>query len=88
MPSESRPYRPSNGTEGEMFRAHFCEKCVKDTPSVPCGILSLTLWLQIDEKGYPKQWIEDEDGPRCTAFADHHKPRPKIIKDKRQPSLF
>lgn len=77
-------YRPSNGTEGERFMARWCEKCVKDTPSKPCRIIALTMSLGIDHKDYPPEWVEDDDGPRCTAFADHAKPSSNIIRDKRQ----
>ena len=28
----SKPYRPSNGTEGVWFEEKFCSKCEKDDP--------------------------------------------------------
>ena len=77
-------YRPSNGSEGDWFMANWCEQCVKDSESKPCRILGRTMALGIRDKGYPSEWITDDDGPRCTAFADHEKPRPTLIRDKRQ----
>lgn len=77
-------YRPSNGTEGEWFMSQWCERCVKDRPSKPCSIIGRTMGLETTEKGYPREWVTDDDGPRCTAFQDHEKPKPTIIKDKRQ----
>jgi hypothetical protein len=62
----------------------WCERCVKDTPSKPCRILGLTLAYNTRDKEYPSEWIEEDDGPRCTAFSDHRPPRQTIIKDKRQ----
>lgn len=40
--------------------------------------------LNIGEKGYPREWVEDDDGPRCTAFSDRKPDPPNIIRDKRQ----
>lgn len=81
------PYRPSNGSEGEWFMAHWCARCVKDTPSKPCRIITLTMALGLDDKGYPREWVEDDDGPRCTAFSDHKADPPSSIRDKRQIGL-
>jgi hypothetical protein len=69
---EARPYRPSNGTEGECFMEQWCHCCVLDRaardeacdPSEGCRILADAFaGLQ------PSQWIYGEDGkPRCTSF--------------------
>lgn len=65
----SEPYRPSNGTEGDCFMAQFCNNCVRDmNPDSPCRILTDTFIYSIDDPEYPKEWIEDDDGARCTAF--------------------
>jgi hypothetical protein len=67
-----KPYRPSNGTEGEVFHEAFCYQCryygdvIGKVP--PCAIQDAALALQVDDPGYPAEWIEDEEGPRCTAF--------------------
>lgn len=71
---KSRPYRPSNGTEGEGFMARFCERCVRDraarqgNPADGCEIIVATMCLQVDDPDYPTEWIVDDMGPRCTAF--------------------
>lgn len=70
----SEPYTPSNGTEAAIFWANWCERCAKDKsmsegkdwdlcePDEVCDILSNSFVKQVAE------WIEDGDGPRCTAF--------------------
>ena len=71
----SRPYRPSCGTEGADFQAHFCELCTKDAKyretldgEDGCPILASTLFLPLSDPRYPKEWVQDEQGARCTAF--------------------
>lgn len=74
----SEPYRPSNGTEGEFFQEKFCQRCVKDRAcnkpnpdwSEGCKILAATFANDIDDPDYPKEWIEDDEGARCTAFEE------------------
>lgn len=69
-------YRPSNGTEGEAFIGEFCCQCVKDRAcnnadpdyANGCPILAATFACDESDPHYPKEWIEDELGPRCTAF--------------------
>lgn len=65
----SKPYRPSNGTEGMDFMEQFCVRCKKDEDE-RCPILGRTMAYQVDEPEYPVEWIRDDDGrnPRCTAF--------------------
>ena len=65
----------------------FCDRCVKDQPNKPCRILGRTMAYEVDEKGYPREWITDDNGPRCTAFAGHVPPKPTIIHDDRQIGL-
>ena len=88
-----KKYRPSNGTEGEMFCEMFCYQCrnwVLNRPTDTYGcqkwIYDNTLFYDIDDPEYPKQWKYDTDGqPICTAFRDKsippkkRKPRPKPI---------
>ena len=83
-----QPYRPSNGSEEEWFMAGWCEKCVKDSESHSCPIIGRTMSLMEFEPGYPEEWVEDDDGPRCTAFWGHDKPEALgTINDKRQIGL-
>lgn len=72
----SRPYRPTSGTEGESFQARFCENCIHDAgfseahPERGCQILAATMAFDINDPEYPKEWIVDDDGPRCTMFKE------------------
>lgn len=84
----TKPYRPSNGDEGLWFTSQWCDRCVKDTKSKPCRIIARTMALDIDHKDYPREWVEDDDGPRCTVFSNHVKPPLTIIRDKRQEALL
>lgn len=75
----SRPYQPSNGSEGEGFHAAFCDHCARDAafretnyegdPALGCQILADSFCYSVTDPKYPKEWItDDEQGPRCTAF--------------------
>ncbi|MFP3869036.1 MAG: hypothetical protein ACLFUU_12925 [Desulfobacteraceae bacterium] len=63
-------YRPSNSTEGELFREEFCYQCQEDDyPFKFCPILSATLICLPGDPDYPEEWIYDLKGiPICTAF--------------------
>ena len=61
----TRPYRPSNGTEGEMFMAQHCDRCVLANG---CQILPRTMLYDVEDAQYPREWVEQEKGPICTAF--------------------
>ena len=70
-----RPYKPSNGCEGMDFMDEFCHRCTKDakyraTQDVAdgCPIVATALLFEPADPRYPKEWVTDEDGPRCTAF--------------------
>lgn len=93
--AETELYRPSNGTEGEIFMAQFCQHCERDRyASRPCSIIGRTMALNVNEMGYPTEWIKDVDqwpgNPRCTAFRERTtlaRPRPPKIRDKRAMEL-
>lgn len=64
-----KPYRPSNGTEGEIFQEQFCYQCKNDSEEEGCDILLRSMVHQINEPEYPTEWIYDENKqPVCTAF--------------------
>jgi hypothetical protein len=66
-----RAYRPSNGTEGDMFMERWCFRCTKDDAEHEryCPIIARSMAHEVGEDGYPGQWIIGDDGqPRCTAF--------------------
>ncbi len=72
----TKPYRPSNGTEGMWFMSQFCERCHYDQKyqrtqdgKYGCKIIMLTHVYNIDDPEYPKEWVQDEAGnPTCTKF--------------------
>ena len=60
-------WRPSNGTEGEIFIASWCGKCGNDEST--CEILTATFAYCEADSEYPLQWQLGADGqPKCTAF--------------------
>lgn len=69
-----QPYRPSNGTEGDIFQSYFCDKCrkwpINPDAKTQCGIFLKMLIKNVGEKGYPKQirYAPDGSGPECTSF--------------------
>jgi hypothetical protein len=75
-----KSYRPSNGTEGDIFRARFCDRCTKDNftdenPSGGCEILMNCLCYGIDDEEYPEEWVYNSEGsPVCTAFVARENP--------------
>jgi hypothetical protein len=72
------PYRPSNGTEGAAFTEAFCANCIKDHAvnrggtdpdwEEGCPILAATYAFNVTDPRYPKEWIQVDDGPMCTAY--------------------
>ena len=61
-------WRPSNGTEGEIFTHSWCRKCKKDAKH-DCKILAATLAFNVAENGYPAEWQYGNDGqPMCAGF--------------------
>jgi hypothetical protein len=70
-----KSYRPSNGCEGLDFMAEFCDRCKRDAEyrrtrdgEKGCPIAAAALAFVVDDPRYPKEWITDAAGPRCTAF--------------------
>lgn len=68
-----KPYRPSNGTEGDMFKERFCAQCKhddEDNPGLGCEEIAMyTFILNLDDRDYPPEWVHDEEGrPTCTKF--------------------
>lgn len=73
------PYRPSNGTEGEIFMSQWCARCNKDAAhradpdtGKGCRIIVYSMGFDIGDPNYPKEWVHDETGygGKCTAFDD------------------
>jgi hypothetical protein len=68
--SERTRYRPSNGSEGDMFQARWCARCTKDDyeAGVFCPIIAATMCLDTDDPNYPEEWTYRGGQPCCTAF--------------------
>lgn len=92
-------YRPSNGTEGEIFMDNWCRHCARDTAMTEgmamhecddnqvCQIIGNTMAFNIDHAEYPKEWNYDSNGqPQCTAFIQAGQPIP--LKDDLTMDLF
>lgn len=86
MRDQPELYRPSNGTEGEAFITHWCGQCERSgRPGKPddaghelmgCSIVGRTMYYDIDDAEYPREWVVGEDGPKCTAFVPEGQPLP------------
>lgn len=67
--SAGKPYRPSNGLEGDLFRQAFCGNCIRWNEDVGCRIAHDTMDYCKDDPEYPREWIYGDDGqPKCTAY--------------------
>lgn len=87
----SNKYRPSNGTEGDYFTAQWCKKCEKHYQHEEYGlscrlqIYENSMIFDVDEDGYPGEWIVGEDGlEKCTAYVgpgSDRKPTPTALKN-------
>ena len=69
-PQAGEKWRPSNGTEGEMFIASQCHGC-KRWNGGDCQILLKTMFFDVEDEDYPPEWCYGEDGqPTCTGFRE------------------
>lgn len=60
-----KPYRPSNGTEGECFFNHYCDHCLHDNGKDKlCDLIACSMAFDVDEPGYPKEWIYEAENDR------------------------
>ena len=73
-------YKPSNGTEGEIFMDKFCRQCEHDDAYNSrgqgerlCNIIALTLSYNVDDPEYPEEWIYENGKPTCTKFSQYPK---------------
>lgn len=63
-----KKYRPSNGSEGEMFFSAWCHHC--DARSL-CPIIGQTMEYNVEDDEYPEEWQYAHDGqPCCAAFVN------------------
>lgn len=64
-----QPYRPSNGTEGDIFMARYCQRCRRHAHD--CDILLAAYAYDSDDPAYPREWKYNNVGvPMCSAFSD------------------
>lgn len=75
--SNTRPYRPSSGDEGLWFESKYCDNCKHaSTPSPeyevgePCDILMRSMFFDLDDNEYPKEWVTINNEPTCTAYKE------------------
>lgn len=69
-------FRPSNGSEGDMFMERNCFQCAQDeggngVRGVRCSLIAASMAYDKDDPRYPAEWVaEDVLDPRtwvCTA---------------------
>lgn len=64
-----KPYRPSNGTEGECFFNHYCDHCIHDNGDDKlCDIIAASMAFDIDDPEYPKEWIYEQENERLNGI--------------------
>lgn len=67
-------YRPSNATEGDCFKADWCERCERqrrwnEENEEACQIELETMLYGLDDPEYPTAWHYNDSGePVCSAF--------------------
>lgn len=84
----SKPYRPSNGSEGASFTAAWCEAGCTRYQNHRCGILLKTMVLTLDDPGYPEEWTEKDGVAGCSAFTTEARAKSAPKPDPRQIDLF
>jgi hypothetical protein len=59
------------------FMERFCFRCAKDAKFRKtedgmdgCKIVADTFVYEPSDPRYPTEWVQDESGPRCTAFEE------------------
>lgn len=66
-----KPFRPSSGTEGDVFQSLYCNRCAKDWISAPgsvanyCGLVADSMRFEVDDPQYPAAWVHNADGSPC-----------------------
>lgn len=88
--SAGKPFRPANGTEGEMFFDGYCRNCARDKAmsegkavedcddDEKCDLIALSMAFDETDPRYPKAWVYGKDGqPTCTAFIPAGDPIPQ-----------
>ncbi len=97
---QTKKYRPSNGTEGDIFEDRFCNRCKREAKfrrtedgSDGCSILMKVMAYAVDDPKYPAEWIVNLHDPygstaRCTAFRHEDDPGPRRPRKPRPAPLL
>jgi hypothetical protein len=97
---QTKPYRPSNGSEGADFEARFCDRCKREAKyrrtgdgADGCKIATAVFIYEIDDPKYPKEWVVNLHDPvgmtaRCTAFRHEDDPGPSRPRKPRPAPLL
>lgn len=73
-------YRPSNGTDGDIFVSQWCSQCIheqgfRDGTGDGCAILAAAFAHDVDSPEYPMEWtLDSEANAECPAFVDEDEP--------------
>lgn len=66
-----KPWLPANGSEFDGFYEGYCERCKHESEDIVCEVIKLSMFHEIGEPEYPKEWIYSSDGwPTCTKFEE------------------
>lgn len=75
--SIDKKWRPSNGTEGELFFNCWCDDCERSGCRT-CEIIGRTMFHEKDDPEYPIEWQYSPNGhPCCTAYVPIGEPIPE-----------
>lgn len=81
-------YRPSNGTEGDIFVNEWCAFCAHNPTNNEaenqCETLFKSFVYGIEEEEYPNEWRYIDGRPGCTRFQQRDSavtPRCKLTND-------
>ncbi len=68
VPKAGEKWRPSNGTEGEIFYDSWCANCIRETRR-GCPIQLDTMLYDVIDEQYPGAWRYGTNGqPECSSF--------------------
>ena len=84
----ARPHKPAP-RDLWRFEEAFCDRCRR----WPGGLSVCPIWARAqayrpDQFNFPPEWIADDHGPRCTAFADRCRPLDAPAPCRDTPDLF
>ncbi len=74
---DGKPFRPSNGTEGDIFCDNYCFQCIherwahfmdEDNEEDKCEIYSRMMLFDIKDPEYPAELIYMNKKPTCTNY--------------------